>query len=542
MFLSILKKTALLAAFALAVMSPAQAVNDLTNPGFEDPIGAEWTTFQVTAGPFIDTTDPHSGTNAAYVEYVGTAGCHLINPYTGSLFVVGQTVHASGYIKVVPGASGTAQTYLGVNAKVVADGGNGPYTISTVQFGAIPTWRRVDLVYTVTKGRADTGTPVPAGDFLAVRFIHDTPGGTGTSTMYVDDALLEAYNPDTSNFLSNGSFELALTNWQPFGAGLTVTTPNEASPLDGSAVAKMEWTAGTGARQLIQDIIDADQSELVPGRPLLFSAWYKATFGAQTNYPALVKVFGDGFLTLAPATFGVQAGATGDKAQWTKLSYLFTVPQSGNYQSLRLLLSHEVPNSAGMTYWDDVRLVDFSSTETTLLSNGSFELGMLGWQNVLVPISTTTVEAVSDQAQAQDGDSFARITYGTQVNATQLIADIPNIGGEGLTNGQLLTLSAFYRAPNLAANAEIALTKGFFDSNGNAIEYSSSDFSIGPKAAWTPISFTFPYVEDAQYTILRVILNGTPSTFGTTGGTIDWDNVTLLATPVPTAAAHWELF
>jgi hypothetical protein len=288
-------------------------------------------------------------------------------------------------------------------------------------------------------------------------------------------------------------------------------------------------------------MVDPTQAQLVPGRQLLLTAWYKAQYGAATDTPVLVKVFGDENSVLDAATFSTLVGPAGSQASWKRLSYLIPVPLAGNYKMLRIALASEA-GTAGTADWDDARLIDFSSTGTALLNNGSFEADLAGWTPYLVPASVTTAAAVTDPANARDGDNFARITYTTQLNAIQLIADLSNISNAGLTDGQALTFSAWYRGAALPANGAVMLTKGFADTTGNFIEYASGEASLGPKTQWTQLSYEFPYVADATYSTLRLILNADASTLNGTAGTLDWDDARLTPFIPPNAARHWELY
>ncbi len=190
--MSIPKKSLLVVVVALATGSQVSA-NLLTNPGFEDPIGPEWT-FTIVSGPSVSWASGvssaivHSGLNSYYMAYGPTnltGEAYLQQSLTG--LTPGDTYTVSGWL------------YFGWRAdkdcaSIQAEGGGTPVQAPLKGANVVGSWQQYALFQT-----AD------AGGNLTVKLDLNKYATTTidkTAYVYFDDMTVEIPEPTTLALLA----------------------------------------------------------------------------------------------------------------------------------------------------------------------------------------------------------------------------------------------------------------------------------------------------------------------------------------------------
>jgi len=179
------KKNLLVAVVALALGSPAYA-NLLTNPGFEDPIGSEWTSTIVSGTAWslgASTARVHSGTYSYGMAYgpTGPTGEAYIEQLLTGL-TPGETYQVSGWVNMDWRAS-KAWAYI--------EAQGGETTVQAPDQGANvdDAWRQ----YLVTQ-TADSGGNLTVRLDLTK---YGTTTGDKTAIAYFDDIVVQVPEPAT---------------------------------------------------------------------------------------------------------------------------------------------------------------------------------------------------------------------------------------------------------------------------------------------------------------------------------------------------------
>ena len=523
--------------------------NALLDGGFELGNVNPWVT--ITAGTVLSiaSAGAHGGTNCLQMDVPAGALAQATDVFTGSFVTRGKKAQFSSWVKTNFGPGGTPSVAIKINeydssGTLITWG-----SLSDVHTGNLPTWTNLKMQFKLS----GNGTLPDPGGLLFLNLYGDMSTVTGPSQLWWDDVRLEEV-VDNGDLLTNGSFEFGMGPWQQWvgtAGGLTVTAVEAADAKEGTRACKMEWSSGATARQLVQDIFDVPQAQLIPGRWLMMTAWYKAQLGNQKETVMLGRYFGDALGNLDGASGGNNGGVSGDRTSWTRQFMAFRVPSTGDYKSLRVHFSVATAGAgtAGNAYVDDMSLMPYTAgQDANLMLNGSFEDEMQTWQKWCIPASVIAVSFPSD-GTAKDGSKYAKIEFPDTARHLQLIFDITSedLVSMGVPDGQKMTFSAWYRA-NIPADCSAWLCKLYNTTTGTESGYEDNGGVLGPQASWTQMSLPFTFVNDPNNPLLRLIMRaGTKDMDGAIlysgpAGWLNWDDVRLEKQAVPNAATNWELY